>query len=247
MIGKTNSNYKNSKTIMEWKCLVCDNIWKAPWHRLNENHGCPYCSKFVTENICRILMEKKFNDKFIKTRPKWLNVHLDGYCEKLGIAFEYNGKQHYTFESFFHSNYEEFEKLQFRDATRVEKCNENNVILIVIPYWIENEAKEQYIIEQYKEKTGNDVPYRGIDWKLFFSYKEKCLQELKELTNEVGYDCLSLQYVDNNSKLKFRCSNGHTYWTTPHIFKSGYRCPKCPRRKRGKYNIKKIEGKSQVK
>lgn len=43
---------------------------------------------------------------------------------------------------------------------------------------------------------------------------------------EFGYKLLE-PYVNNLTKVKFRCDKGHTYETSPKAFKSGCRCPKC--------------------
>lgn len=43
---------------------------------------------------------------------------------------------------------------------------------------------------------------------------------------EFGYKLLE-PYVNNMTKVKFQCDKGHIYETSPKVFKSGCRCPKC--------------------
>jgi len=51
-----------------------------------------------------------FNDIFPAQRPLWLinarghQMELDGYCQKLNLAFEYQGEQHFSIFLFFSKN-----------------------------------------------------------------------------------------------------------------------------------------------
>ena len=71
--------------------------------------------KYVNEERCRAIFERLLNKKrdgerfkFKKVRP-WLLINhetgfcleLDGYCEKLKFAFEYDGIQHHEYPSPF--------------------------------------------------------------------------------------------------------------------------------------------------
>jgi len=54
-------------------------------------------------------------------RPKFLEgLELDGYCEELKMAFEYDGEQHFKYPNWFHNKSQEaFEKLQADDTKNV--------------------------------------------------------------------------------------------------------------------------------
>ena len=72
---------------------------------------------------------------------------LDGYSEKLKLAIEYNGEQHYEFIEFFHRNGPEDLKAQKeRDRIKQKLCNDNGIYLIVVPY---NANLEQFISQEY--------------------------------------------------------------------------------------------------
>jgi hypothetical protein len=101
-----NKNFpKNNKTKTLVKCLICNHKWKAAYHGLNNVINCPKCRdrfKFKNEELCREFFNLYFKNNFIKIRPSWLkNPHtgymleLDGYCEALNLAFEYQGEQHF--------------------------------------------------------------------------------------------------------------------------------------------------------
>lgn len=97
------------------------------------------------EKYCIEFLELLFlGHKFIKTRPKWLRnpktnrpLELDGYCEELKIALEYQGIQHYEWPNFTNCSKEAFFSQRERDQIKEEVCINKNICLIKIPYTIE--------------------------------------------------------------------------------------------------------------
>ena len=74
---------------------------------------------------------------------------------------------------------------------------------------------------------------------------------MRSLAEKRGGQCLSTHYTNNRTKLKWRCIEGHTWWTTPSSIKNKETwCPEChnesKRRKRGwkranrKPSVKKV-------
>lgn len=127
--------YKGTKHKLLWRCKYLHEWESAPAHIIRGT-WCPDC-KYKNESMCRKLIEEYTNKKFPRSRPSWLGgLELDGYCKELNLAFEYNGKQHYEYSDFFHRG--DMENLHERmedDILKLRLCVENNVILIVIPYW----------------------------------------------------------------------------------------------------------------
>ena len=58
------------------------------------------------------------------------------------------------------------------------------------------------------------------------------LEELKALAKQRGGQCLSKEYINNRTKLKWRCRLGHEWEATPTNLKNGAWCPKCATDKR---------------
>jgi hypothetical protein len=168
----TFGNYVKMGEIREYTFLECQivpqrNDDKCKWfceehgyfmmtyHLLQKNEGCYKCSKFKTENVCRDLIQNNIKIitgipyLFEKIRPKWLKIgersvlELDGYCEMLNIAFEYQGIQHYKFIDFFHKTQEGFEKLQERDRKKRELILQKNIIFFEIPYTLSYKNKAE--------------------------------------------------------------------------------------------------------
>ena len=95
--------YINIYQHMEWQCGECSGIWKACYSSIkNMNSWCPFCF-LKNEQECRTIIEKIYHPhKFPKKRPSFLKtpehsngLELDGYNQKLRLAFEYDGRQHF--------------------------------------------------------------------------------------------------------------------------------------------------------
>ena len=137
------TKYINTRTLMEWKCSE-GHTWNSVFYSIkNLNTWCPYCSKGKSEKLCRKIIEELTQEKFPSIRPDFLkhyktgcNLELDGYCEKLQMAFEYHGEQHYKYcPRFFHKKGKYvFEEQKERDKLKIELCIKNNIKLIIIPY-----------------------------------------------------------------------------------------------------------------
>jgi hypothetical protein len=116
---------------------------------VDQGSWCPKCMKYVNEQNVRLIFNKIFNDIFSKTKPYWLKnsrgnkMELDGYNERLGIAFEYHGEQHYKKHKFF--NKTSVTQRKKDDIQKRKLCKQNGVVLIEIPYWINKDDIEKYI------------------------------------------------------------------------------------------------------
>ena len=88
---------------------------------------------------------------FLKNPNTGYNLELDGYCENLKLAFEYQGVQHYKFIPYWHKTREIFEEQQERDEMKYKMCVKNGITLILIPYKFncyKPEELKQYISDQ---------------------------------------------------------------------------------------------------
>ena len=88
--------------------FICSDIWETSaiylYLKIKE-----MTKKFVNEErFCKIF-ENIFNEKFPNVRPSWLINHqtgflleLDGVCDTLNLAFEFDGIQHNEYPNPFH-------------------------------------------------------------------------------------------------------------------------------------------------
>jgi len=92
--------YSNMLSKLEWECHL-GHRWKSRASHIKTGHWCPHCHTYLNEEKCRLIFETIFKSEFCKKRPAWLlneygvRMELDGYHEKLQVAFEYQGKQHF--------------------------------------------------------------------------------------------------------------------------------------------------------
>jgi hypothetical protein len=105
-------------------------------HFKNDGNRCLNCCRFRSEKMCTKIFENLLSHKFPKVRPNFLQgLELDGYCQELKIAFEYNGIQHYEISPFIpYDTEEELNKRKERDQRKIELCNQQDIKLCVIPY-----------------------------------------------------------------------------------------------------------------
>lgn len=148
--------YVNTHTKIKCKCKIDGTIWFAyPANLLNNSAGCPYCTVSIGE---RILLDtlKKLKINFIpqytiKDCKFILNLKFDAFDIDNDIAFEYNGEQHYYPIDFAGKGKEwaeqEFSKTIARDNAKIEYCNNNNIPIIIVPYWEKNNM-ENYIVDE---------------------------------------------------------------------------------------------------
>ena len=82
-------------------------------------------------------------------------MQLDGYNSELGLAFEYQGKQHYVSGSWFHKTKKAHDDQTRRDREKAILCKKHGVTLIVVPY------TERRRIEEFLQELDLEVRLAG--------------------------------------------------------------------------------------
>jgi hypothetical protein len=232
----------NSKLL--WQCYL-GHEWYASLNKVkNSKNWCPKCNINVGEEITRKILEILFNKKFIKIRPKWLNgLELDGYSEKLQLAFEYDGIQHTKFIKHFHRTEEEFQKRKEIDNLKDELCEKNDVILLRIPYHIGYDNIKNYIIElcdDNKIVIPNNIEINYEDFKDIYRPNEAKLRKIREIIESKEGTLLTDVYINNRiSNIMIKCHKKHSWTTSGEIIKSGHWCPYCAKNK--KHTIEEMQ------
>lgn len=115
--------------------------------------------RYKTENkhsrgeiLTRRALEQLYGEKFPSVRPNWLknprtgyNLELDGYCEKLKMAFEYHGEQHRIFPNNFHKTFEEFKDQVIRDKDKADICEKRGIYLIIVDFTVPHGEIFEYV------------------------------------------------------------------------------------------------------
>lgn len=228
--------YEGCLKHLVWKCAF-EHVWTASLDNVkNKNTWCPECKTNHGELITRGIFNILFNENFEKRRPTWLNgLELDGYCEKLNLAFEYDGIQHFQFIEYFHKTQENFEKCLMRDKLKNILCKKRGVILIRIPFWIKYEDIKSYIVEKC-QKLKIEIPNNvDIDYKRLLNVNKTNNDELnriKKIVEEKGGTVLSNVYVNNLTKLTIKCGKDHIFEMSPLSLKLDYWCLACKKKKK---------------
>jgi len=228
--------YIASSVKMQFKCID-NHEWSARPNDIKRGTWCPFCRSNKTENLVRQFFETIFNKPFKGASPDWLQVEgerkriLDGLNTELNIAFEYHGEQHYKFIPHFHSrNHKTFELQQERDEKVRSLCKENNIKLVEIKYLEDGYSKAVFIdymkniIESEFDIKVTDKHIKSFD-KLPFSSSK--LNELKDLAKSKNGECLSIKYLGVNTKIRWKCNQGHEWDAIPKSIKNGHWCPYC--------------------
>jgi len=116
-----------------------------------EGTACPLCLN-KSEDCTRKIFHELLGVEFVHARHPFLErLELDGYCESLSLAWEYQGVQHAQESPFFHRTPTAFQEQVERDERKVRLCAENLIHLITIPHTetFHDEPKlRRYIEEQ---------------------------------------------------------------------------------------------------
>lgn len=162
----------------------------------------------TTEPLCRQIMESIFETNFpsrwdiltpeLTGRPN--NLELDGYSEKLNVAFEYQG-----FPSHWRQNHPNYHKTKVRDEAKVHACKLLGIKLIIIPPYNKNIFKKDaffkhvldIVYKAYADNPSvlnklNSIPCEFDLSKLGVSITD--LQKFKALVAEHGMSLLNNTY-----------------------------------------------------
>ena len=91
----------------------------------------------VLEDILNSPVRRNIRPNFLRNPETGKNMEIDCFNEEYAVAVEYNGVQHYKFPSVFYKTEKEFNDQIYRDKLKMKLCDENNIYLIVVPYWVD--------------------------------------------------------------------------------------------------------------
>jgi uncharacterized protein with PIN domain len=146
-------DYKNAKTPVIIKCKKHGEFQQMPNKHLS-NQGCPKCNESTGQKLVRGILqsnkinfieEKRFEDcrNTLKGRA-CVMLPFDFYLPKNNAMIEYDGVQHYL-PSFGQKS---FEITTRNDKKKNQYCEENGIKLIRIPYTMNKEDIEPYILQE---------------------------------------------------------------------------------------------------
>jgi hypothetical protein len=104
---------------------------ETSWGQRGFNKGEKLCAAIFA--LLFPIAKWQLNQRYEFLRFEGSRLELDGYCEELKIAFEHQGRQHYSSTPRYDRTPEDFERRKKRDAFKVARCRELGIRLAVIP------------------------------------------------------------------------------------------------------------------
>ena len=217
-------DWPGSKTRLTVRCAD-GHLWDAEASNLiYAKSGCPECRRRNGEQITRAIFEATFGSEFPSCCPPWLegkkgrSLELDGYCESLKLAFEYQGPHHFTEDD-----------VRERDALKREACLKQGVKLVEVEW-----AKKPFPQSNVLENVARALLEAGIGRKPIMPQGNLFPGELAKLQRfakeEWGGSLVSTVYSGSETPHEWRCSNpDHPTWRAEpcRVKKRGHWCPAC--------------------
>jgi len=220
--GKCLSNrYTNDKTKLDWQCDK-GHVWEAKPIHIKRGHWCPQCAGNLklTMNDFKEIARKKggecLSDTYInvKTRLKWRckKGHIwDAIAEsiKAGTWCPCCAGKHPTIE-----------QMQILAENKNGKCLSEK--------YTSNADKLKWQCKEGHSWEASPNAIKGGHWcpRCAGHAKDSLLEMIKLAESRQGM-CLSTDYINARSKLKWQCKEGHGWEAMPTNIKRGQWCPIC--------------------
>ena len=205
--------YDNVNSVLEWECSERHRFCKRVSNVI-AGHWCDTCNYLISERLCRAIFEHLYDDLFARCRPTWLigekgvPLELDGYNEKLKIAFEYQGIQHFQPVVKFKVCGERLRAIRARDDLKKSITQARGVVLIRIPYTVEHCKLEEYIRQQLKNHGKGREAWARLPFLDLWSVEVRVNNKLKQIRNlgaKKNLECLSENYARHDTPLLWKC------------------------------------------
>ena len=228
------TTYVNDHTKLVWRCRY-NHTWRAIPGAIKRGSWCPECSAGLGERLCRTFFESLFGVTFPQAYPDWLKLghrtklQLDGYNERLALAFEHHGQYHFRVDGHYSRNREQLKKRQELDRKKAELCAEYGITLVVIPEipaMLALDHAQRFIIAACNKK-GVSVPYQDATPDLAGAYSPDWWNYYNQLAKASGGCLVSPQYFGSGKRHRWKCKYGHEWDTVPNSIQQGTWCPYC--------------------
>lgn len=224
--------YINNRKLLKFRCQH-GHEFEMSSRSVKRGQWCKYCSKYITQEKIRYMLQIITGKPWNQNRKVIYPYELDMYSPDDNMAFEYNGRQHYFEIKHYHRHKDSFRQQQDRDIRKVSMCKEKGMRFFVITF-LDAKTDENLLIIIKKYLSENNITTNEETVRLseFYSNYNHCsnrLMKIKKIAQTLGGECISEFYINNDTKLQFKCKENHTWESTPHNIISGRWCSKCAR------------------
>lgn len=230
-------SYFNNEAKLDFECNAGHKFQKS-WSAVkNSLRWCPKCSpnKLIGETLARLILEHLLQLKLPSIYIKEMEgLQLDGYNSKNSIAFEYQGYQHYTENSHFHTDESRYNSQIERDNYKKQLCKKNKITLIeIFEFKTIRAGRIQLFVDQVKRTLNelnlsyNHEPFQ-LDLVDLYRGKKSELYEQAKIIVEKNNGSIQ-EFIGTESKHTYTCSKDHktTNRVLSVIIKSNASCATC--------------------
>jgi hypothetical protein len=215
-------NITKQKDRSKWKCKE-GHIWETRLSNIFEGRWCKKCSDNSRRDSiekCHLLAEKK-GGRCLSTEYVNTDTHLEWECDKKHKWFSAPSKiKNDRWCPYCVGRHKTIEYYQELAESRGGKCISNKYVGVHSPL--------KWMCDQGHTWDARPSNIDHLDtWCPFCQGKYQTIENMKVLAESRGGKCLSDVYIKNNSKLEWKCNDGHNWKATPNSIKSGSWCPKC--------------------
>jgi hypothetical protein len=183
------------------------------------------CQSRFGERITRSILETTFATEFLPARPAWMSrgpsgkhqLSLDGYNDRLKLAFEYQGPHHFDRADVIET-----------DKKKLAACRRHGVRLLVVT-GVKQPFPQEHVLAQVRVALRAagigerpKLPAHGL-----FEHERK---ELRRLAERKGGQCLATIFQGWDAQYEWKCGNPeHPPWfaTRHQIRKADSWCGHC--------------------
>lgn len=197
-----------------WQCLFGHKFVRTFNSIRRGKKFCPNCvRRHYDEEIIRFVFQELFDEEFPKARPTWLRddqtgirLALDGFSQKLLLAFEYEGDQILDRDAFSKSTQKDFVEEERLGRVKDSLCVANGVTLIRFGREQFPGQFEQHVLDELalaKLELQPKTPVKLSRYNGANNYE--WLNEAKRYAQSHGGALISREVTSLNQKLQFSC------------------------------------------
>lgn len=232
-ISKT---YVNNLENLHFQCAH-GHIFKESWSDIQHAmRWCKECSpnRYIGETLTRMILEHLLRTDMPSSYLTNMDgLQLDGYSSKRKVAFEYQGYQHYSSDSHFHGNKNDFNNQLARDLYKRRLCLKHGMTLIVVKEF-QNITKSR--IPLFVRQVTDLLVAEGIEYntaeftpdlvKLYRGRESELYARAKMQTKKLGFQIE--EYIGSESDYNITCQKGHLFTRKLSVASRGnIACPVC--------------------
>jgi len=216
-------NYVNSSTKLQFRCDK-GHIYYAAWYHFKTGTRCPEC--FGTRKLTiGHIKEKVIECGYICLSNTYKNAN-----ERLQFMCPYGHRYDTPWTT-------------FQSGHRCPICSGRYKTLIDVRRIIQENSDDYKCLNRIYKNSSTKLFIRCAKGHIYktdlshFTRGQRCpicagkqllsIEYVKEAVSAVGYECLSTEYINSVTTLRFRCDKGHEYRGTWGNFYSGCRCRVC--------------------